>query len=238
MQLNQKFFPLEGNFPDFRPRERVDPGDALKDSKSHVGHRQIEGNSLVVLGRMHLHAVQLAPTCGLQKVQVSFSRRLSSESREMSLRTAESPWAASILPVFLVVFHDSPLHRMVLLRHKSIWRQVIVVGVVFVRVIAARCWKGCFCLEKKFFSRCELSRDYLVRYNSPLVLLCYRCIEGYRLLDLFWFVSRKDSECIPPPAVPGRVRRIWHRTWASGRWARAPPAGWGPSPGRASTWFR
>lgn len=87
------------------------------------------------------------------------SRRFKSASAgDCPLKVEKTCWdrsknrAARILPVLLVVFHDSPLHRVVLLRHKSIWRQVSVVGIVFVRVIAARCWNDSFVQKKSLLA--------------------------------------------------------------------------------------
>lgn len=76
MQFNQEALAFERNFSDFRPRECVEPGDALEDGDAHVSDSQIQWQPLKVLRLMHLHAVKFAPTCRLQKIQVRFGRRL------------------------------------------------------------------------------------------------------------------------------------------------------------------
>jgi len=99
MKLDEELLPLEAQLADLGPREAVDLGEVLKDEDAHVGHSQIQRNSVVVLksgeslsggetfalflshlGRVHFGAVELAPPGGLQQIEIAFRRRLSPAS--------------------------------------------------------------------------------------------------------------------------------------------------------------
>lgn len=49
-----------------------------------------------------------------------------------------------VLHMLLVVLHNPPLHRMVLLWNKSIRRQVCVIRIIFIRVVSTRCCRVIF----------------------------------------------------------------------------------------------
>lgn len=79
MQLDEEALPLERDLPDLRPGEGVDFGVVLEHDYAHVGHSQVERDVLVVLRRVHLDAVQLAPAGRFEEVEVGLGRRLPSE---------------------------------------------------------------------------------------------------------------------------------------------------------------
>ena len=49
MKFDEVLLPLEAELPDLRPGEGVDLGVVLEDKDAHVGHCQVQGNSLVIL---------------------------------------------------------------------------------------------------------------------------------------------------------------------------------------------
>ena len=49
MKFDEVLLPLEAELPDLRPGEGVDLGVVLEDQDAHVGHCQVQGNSLVIL---------------------------------------------------------------------------------------------------------------------------------------------------------------------------------------------
>ncbi len=70
MQLHQELLATEAELADLCPGEGVDLGVALKDEDAHVGDGQVELHALVVLGRVHHHAVQLHFARDIQQIQV------------------------------------------------------------------------------------------------------------------------------------------------------------------------
>lgn len=60
MQFDQEALAFEWYFANLRPREGIDPRNALKDGNTHVSNGQIQRHTIVVFGWVHLHAVQLA----------------------------------------------------------------------------------------------------------------------------------------------------------------------------------
>jgi hypothetical protein len=134
VQLDQESFPLERDLPDLGPRERVDLGVILENYDAHVGHRQIQRDILVVLGRVHLDPVQLAPPRRLQQVQIRLGRRLPPANPTLTAPDRTHPRNSRVL---LVVLHDLALHLLVLLRDELVARQVSVVGVVLRNVVPA-----------------------------------------------------------------------------------------------------
>lgn len=91
MELDEEPLPLEGNLPDFRPRERVDLRVMLEHDYPHVSDGQIERDVLVVLRGMHFHPVELAPSCRFQEVQVRLRGRLTSATKHGTIRFGETP---------------------------------------------------------------------------------------------------------------------------------------------------
>ena len=55
MKFYQELFPLEAELPDLGPGEGVDLGEVLEDEDPHVGHRQAQAHTLVVLHRKTSH---------------------------------------------------------------------------------------------------------------------------------------------------------------------------------------
>ena len=70
MQLHQELLATKAELADLCPGEGVDLGVALKDEDAHVGDGQVELHALVVLGRVHHHAVQLHFARDIQQIQV------------------------------------------------------------------------------------------------------------------------------------------------------------------------
>ena len=50
MEFYQELLPLEAEFADLCPGERVDLGAVLEDENPEVGHSQVQGDTLMVLG--------------------------------------------------------------------------------------------------------------------------------------------------------------------------------------------
>ena len=50
MEFYQELLPLEAEFADLCPGERVDLGAVLEDEDPEVSHRKIQGDTLMVLG--------------------------------------------------------------------------------------------------------------------------------------------------------------------------------------------
>ena len=53
MEFYQELLPLEAEFADLGPGERVDLGAVLEDENPEVCHRQVQGDTLMVLGYCH-----------------------------------------------------------------------------------------------------------------------------------------------------------------------------------------
>ena len=49
MEFYQELLPLETELADLRPGERVDLGAVLEDENPEVSHRQVQGDTLMVL---------------------------------------------------------------------------------------------------------------------------------------------------------------------------------------------
>lgn len=99
----------------------------------------------------------------------------------------------SHLHMFLVVLHDSALHRRVLVRHEPVWRQIGVIGIVLGHVIAARS-----CAEWKFVRVGDgrTSRGtchYPELCSWPSAPPCCRCTEASRPPGLVWFAGKRES---------------------------------------------
>ena len=50
MEFYQELLPLEAEFADLCPGERVDLGAVLEDENPEVCHRKVQGDTLMVLG--------------------------------------------------------------------------------------------------------------------------------------------------------------------------------------------
>ena len=50
MEFYQELLPLEAEFADLGPGERVDLGAVLEDENPEVSHRKVQGDALMVLG--------------------------------------------------------------------------------------------------------------------------------------------------------------------------------------------
>ena len=70
VQFHEELFASKAQLSYFGPGERVDLGVALEDEYAHVGHRQIQLHTLVVLRRMHYDAVQLDLARYIKQIQV------------------------------------------------------------------------------------------------------------------------------------------------------------------------
>ena len=51
MEFYQELLPLEAEFADLGPGERVDLGAVLEDENPEVGHGKVQGDTLMVLGK-------------------------------------------------------------------------------------------------------------------------------------------------------------------------------------------
>ena len=50
MEFYQELLPLEAEFADLCPGERVDLGAVLEDKNPEMSHRKVQGDTLMVLG--------------------------------------------------------------------------------------------------------------------------------------------------------------------------------------------
>lgn len=74
MEFYEELFSFEAEFSNLGPGEGVDLCGGLEDEDSEVSHSQGEGDSFVVLDRMHLDTVQFTPASCLQQIEISLHR--------------------------------------------------------------------------------------------------------------------------------------------------------------------
>lgn len=154
----------------------------------------------------------------------------------------------SNLHVFFMVLHDSPFQFGILVRYKSVWRKVRVIGIVLCHVIAALSY-GEPTKEKKGFIKLNAYRKSTqVMWVKDVELLhlepgktrweppSYRCIARCLELSLAWFAYKRDNEWIPLPTEQDLEHKTWRRSVKEDQSATFPIVDSSAFPSPASIW--